>query len=383
MVEAIAPYAALLLVVLLVAGPLPRTTPALAGEVAEPAHPTNPTVAPRPRTAADRRLAAYGLAVVTAVLVLFSGLRYQVGTDFGLNTRRFFVAGHYTLAEAFSISNQEEAFTWLTRMIGNLGGPQTFFFLMAAVTVPLTVLALVGIGDRPGWTLFLYVTLGAYFASFNLVRQALAIALVAFAWRHLDRRRAWCVAAMVAASLIHVTAAPVSLVMLASRRLRPSRRLLAVTAAGSLFVWVAGSAGVIRSEWFAFMNPNWARFDALWEQAGAGTLMELVAVLAVLALTLPWARRAPGPWPARSWSMLLFAAPGLALGSVNSQAPRIALYFLLFAVPLLSLWLSSRRRTTTAAVVTVVVSVGYLLFMLLSGRHSLLPYQLYFFREVA
>ena len=370
------PYGLLLVVVLLVAGPLPRTAPALAGEV-------RPAPTRRWGDPAERRLASFGLAAITAVLVLFSGLRYQVGTDFALNTRRFAIAVDFTLAEAQQIANQEGAFTWLTRMTGHLGGPQTFFFLMALVTVPLTILALVGIGDRPGWTLFLYVTLGAYFASFNLVRQALAIALVAVAWRYLDRRRAWCVAAMVAAALIHVTAAPVSLLALLGRRLRPSRRLLGLTAAGSVAVWVAGSAGLIRSEWFAFMNANWARFDALWDQAGVGTLLELVGVLGLLAVTLPWARTAPGPWAARSWSMLLFAAPALALGSVNSQAPRIALYFLLFAVPLLSLWLSARKRPTTAAAVTVVVCVGYLLFMLLSGRHSLLPYHLYFLREAA
>lgn len=363
MVEAVLPYAALLVVVVLVTGPLPRTSTGTGTALG-----------------AERRLAAYALAGATAVLVAFAGLRYQVGTDFALNTRRFFVAGHYTLAEAFSIANQEQAFTWLTRLLGQVGGPQTFFFVMALVTVTVTVWSLTGIGDRPGWTLFFYLTLGSYFAAFNLVRQSLAIALIVFAWRHLDRRKVACAVAIGCAALIHITAAPVAGVLWLSRRLRPSRRLLAVTAAGSLLVWVAGSTGLIRSEWFAFMNPNWARFDHLWERAGAGSLMELVAVLVLLAVTLPWVRESANRWAARSWTMLLFAPPGLALGALNNQAPRIAIYFLTFAVPLCALWLSARRRTT-AAVVTAAIAVGYLALMLLSGRHSLLPYQFFFFRE--
>ncbi|WP_353050814.1 EpsG family protein, partial [Duncaniella freteri] len=103
------------------------------------------------------------------VLVLFSGLRYDVGMDY-LSYKTWFLSGR-----GFS----EQGFILLTRIFRSLGptiGFNFFVFIIAAVTLYGAYRFIYKYSSAPLLSLFIFFCFGQYFIStLNLIRQELVI----------------------------------------------------------------------------------------------------------------------------------------------------------------------------------------------------------------
>lgn len=108
------------------------------------------------------------------VLVAVLALREGVGTDYYDVYVR-----NYNIIAAGGASRFEPGFTLLIKTLSFLGFDyHALFFVCAALTVGLVYFAIYTQTNKPLWGLFIFMTGGLFFATTNMVRQAIAIAIL-------------------------------------------------------------------------------------------------------------------------------------------------------------------------------------------------------------
>ncbi len=117
-------------------------------------------------------------------LVLVSGLRYRVGTDFQTYALMYKLAGNYgSIWEIFGFGAKKAAvdpgFTaliWLMNFITK--DPQIMYFTVAVVTCSFILKGLVEFGRPFELSVFLFLGTYHYYASFNGIRQYMVAAVL-------------------------------------------------------------------------------------------------------------------------------------------------------------------------------------------------------------
>lgn len=137
-----------------------------------------------------------------AIPILISELRYDVGTDFDT-----YVA-MYDSIEGFSTSNVELLFLVISKMAMFLGNIQYMFAIYSALTIIFVYKSLEYNKNKYSLSLTFFLYLFLHFAiSLNIIRQALAVAIVFFSYRYLVEKNFnkfifW----ILIASISHITA---------------------------------------------------------------------------------------------------------------------------------------------------------------------------------
>lgn len=141
------------------------------------------------------------------VLILISGLRYKVGTDYDNYLDYYIVYSVLDFQSIVSYAN-ELLFILVIKIAYLFQEPQIMFAIIAFLTVYITYRAILTQKEKISITLVfaLYVFL-YYMYSLNIIRQALAIAIVLYSykyiWQH-DLKRF--VLSIIIATLFHTTA---------------------------------------------------------------------------------------------------------------------------------------------------------------------------------
>lgn len=144
--------------------------------------------------------------LLSAILILVSGLRYFVGTDYGAYYR--WNISEWSTVWHNIISYKEGGFSFLiklTRTIWNDG--QSVIFVSAAITVGLYCWTIYKYSPIYLISILLYLFMGEWQGSFNGVRQYMAAAIV-FAGHHfiLDKKLWQYCAVVFIAGMFHTTA---------------------------------------------------------------------------------------------------------------------------------------------------------------------------------
>lgn len=116
------------------------------------------------------------LVLIITILSLFSGLRYGVGTDY------------HTYVNIFdkifidqSAKDSEPLFYYLTATIRIFTDNSQVFFIVTSIIINLfIVLVLYKKSIYFTFSIFLYLSMGFYFVSFNILRQYMAIAIALY-----------------------------------------------------------------------------------------------------------------------------------------------------------------------------------------------------------
>lgn len=122
--------------------------------------------------------------LATISLVLVSGLRWNVGTDYGNYIDMYQVNADKSFVEV--ISQLEPLFMlsmWLTSRNGFF--PQQMFFLSALITTSLMVFSIRKYSPVFIFSMFLYITEMSYYSQFNGIRQCMAGAIMMFGFKFL------------------------------------------------------------------------------------------------------------------------------------------------------------------------------------------------------
>lgn len=142
-------------------------------------------------------------AVAWIVLIAVAGLRYQVGKDY----IQYSINYSYYLTRAVEFINQPALtlVAWIARFLHN--DYATWFFLMAIITSVPVAYVVKKESIAVGFSTILFLLLGCWHTSFNIVKQSAAASIIFMGYRSLVDRKFWkWTLFCFIASLFHVTA---------------------------------------------------------------------------------------------------------------------------------------------------------------------------------
>lgn len=119
--------------------------------------------------------------LTSAPYILVAAFRYKVGTDYLAYTRLF-----HSIANGQSVST-ETLFVYLNKIVFRFHGSE---YTLLAITAIITLLLIFNeiVRDSPSvvFSAFLFFAMSYYFESLNIVRQAIACAIVLFSIRYIE-----------------------------------------------------------------------------------------------------------------------------------------------------------------------------------------------------
>lgn len=317
-------------------------------------------------------------AVLALVLITFSGARWHVGTDFNAYRSLYLKLPNLDLWTALSVSPYESGFTTLSWIIKNASQTNStlpFFMVCAAFTVVPVMISLKLSSPSFGLSMALYVLLGFFAMSMNIVRQGIAMALLMLAFSLLPRRRFAAVSVAALAVSMHLTAVLVIAIYLASRRLslRAPTALVAWTgfvAVGFTILRFTDLHGILSR----YGGPKYATYLAS-EGAGFGTMLRaaLFLVVALVGLHLATQRANAPDRLQETATMVLIGSALVASGVVVTEVARLGDYLVLFAVLVVPMSLTLIRQRALATYAVAVVGIAYFA-MVLIAYYGLIPY---------
>lgn len=141
--------------------------------------------------------------LMTAILAIVAGLRYNVGTDY-----YNYYSSYAFFKEAPLALNDEPAIKLIARIAARIyDDPGTMLFLAAVVTVVMITITIFKNSDLYWLSIMLYIFLGVWHGCFNGVRQYLAAAVLFAGHGFIKDRKfvLWCATVFIA-TMCHVTA---------------------------------------------------------------------------------------------------------------------------------------------------------------------------------
>lgn len=139
--------------------------------------------------------------------ILISSLRYYVGTDYDNYLNLYNTTKNYSFLQIFK-EGEEILFLIIIKIASLFDNYQVVFAIMAFLTVFIMYATLLNYKEKLslGFLFFLYLFM-SFASSFNLVKQALAVVIVAYSYKFIfERNFKKFVLAIIIASLFHVSA---------------------------------------------------------------------------------------------------------------------------------------------------------------------------------
>ena len=151
----------------------------------------------------NNKIKKFSFIMCILILILIAGLRYQVGRDYSAYASGFYDYAHTPI----SILNQPGIV--IVARIANLIYPDyaTWFFIMSMLTVLTAFIVIKKYSVDIPSSIMLYVFLGCWHFSFNLVKQCAASGILLLGFSFLSKRKLakWVIICIIASSF-HVTA---------------------------------------------------------------------------------------------------------------------------------------------------------------------------------
>ncbi|MCW2132874.1 EpsG family protein [Arthrobacter sp. VKM Ac-2550] len=310
---------------------------------------------------------------IIAVMVTFSAVRYEVGTDYGMYARRFQELSTVDWSGQLAASPQEIGYTALSLFLrGFTDNPSIIFWVTSALTVIPVYAAIKKQSLNPTMSLLLYVLLAFFVAPFNIIRQGIAISLSFYASTFLDRNKTAFVIINAIAATFHTSAILVAVIQLLARNAKPTKKkalilgVVALVAAGGISQWSFLST---------FLNSLNERYDTYLGAAavGLGSYLVIVTRVALLAYAMRLGR---SQHYQRYGMYVLIGIMFLIAGTQSEAVNRMELYFGIFLILLIPNQLAGRRDAGLHKV-GLCIAGGIYLAMYLSNWGHLTPYQTY------
>lgn len=310
--------------------------------------------------------------LVILTLALFAAFRGGAGTDTE-NYYYFFrdLDPHWQWFPQIQESPFEPGFTLLGLSLKTIS-PETawFFFVMAAVSVGAVYATLRRRSKSLQLAVFLYLSLGFYFAQFNTSRQSLAVSLCFYAGT-LKRRKVIGILIFLVAVLIHYSAIVFVGICVATTWFdRSSKQTLTISLILAVIVVIATSIPRVQ-QLIGGVSDNYSEYLAeTSSRAGLGYIAIMLLYLAAVVVLILGRQLHLEPWPTSAVMVgLLF----LSLGVTSVVLGRLADYFLIFVLlvfPNAIVRFTNRIMFVAAA---VLVGAAYM-YLSLNSYGDLIPY---------
>lgn len=219
----------------------------------------SPSLTSRLRGKGNRTIGFIGVAISFSILFLVAALRYGIGTDYF-----FRYVPLFERIQKGDIAGQEMGFVLLNRAVGLFTDDYQAIFVAASfLTIALFYRFFLRMSTNPALSVFIFAFGGFYLEGFNLVQQALAIALlvntIEFALR--KKHLAFVIVTLLAASfhssaLVWFVVWPLMWIRVA----RPTRIAIALTMIGAVLIvpqTLSHLAGQLAPDYSWYLQSNY------------------------------------------------------------------------------------------------------------------------------
>lgn len=325
--------------------------------------------------------ASFGVVNILAtatVLVLFSGLRLGVGTDYPMYARFFEMVDSDSYPNSLNTIPQEAGFVGLMFLVRRTSEQTWVFFTICAVLTVLPVLWAVRRSRvDPVLAVFSYVFLTYYTTSLNAVRQSIAVSFVLLAdtYRSKGEWVRFLLCSVIAVGF-HYSAIIAIVVQLGMSRISISMKAAVVV----LLLGAPTITFLLDQDWMRGLviavNARYGTYLDEADAAGTGTvLMALIRVVLIFVLIAMMRRLDDVERGEHRWlSFALVSAVVLLLGSVAMEIARLEPYFGIFLVVLIPSLLTRLKHRNTATFLFAFVALVYF-GIHTSAYNGLLPYE--------
>ncbi|MEL4320078.1 EpsG family protein [Leifsonia sp. YIM 134122] len=318
----------------------------------------------------------FGDVVIVAILVTFSALRFNVGTDYPIYLQFFRqIDPASDWAAQIAASPQEAGYTVLSLSIASLSdSPFAIFWATSFLTVvPIYAVLRRQSTDLP-FALVLYILFAFFLGPFNTIRQGIAVSLLFWANSWYGRSKIVFAILSALAVLFHVSALVALALMLISKNWRPRLAPVLVSVAVMIALGTAALALPALLDVLSTLNSRYETYaDDLGQAGGVGVFLLLAMRLALLVVAF----RLPFPEGTVRW--LAFVCVGtafLALGTQSVVVARMDQYFGIFLLLLLPNQLSATKNPVPAKLALIVLGAAHLI-LYVTNYAGLLPYETY------
>lgn len=138
------------------------------------------------------------------IMLLMSGLRYYVGTDYANYNYIFNNINNMTLKE----SNIEIGYYFLNKVIRFFSENEASIFITVSfIILYLVFLTIMRDSNKPELSLFLFISMYFYSSSFNMMRQYISISIIFYATRYIiEKNFSKYLKFVILASMFHISA---------------------------------------------------------------------------------------------------------------------------------------------------------------------------------
>jgi hypothetical protein len=314
--------------------------------------------------------------LIVIVLICFSALRFEVGSDFPMYSRTYESLLPNDWGLQIQLSQQEIGYTALSLWLRTLSdSPHLIFWATSLITVVPVYATIKKKSADPFLSVLLYILLAFFVSPFNIVRQGIAVALNFWASTFLDKNKKAFVVINAVAACFHTSVIVVALVQLIIHKWKPSKKkfLLVIVAA------IVAAAGLHSFTFLAdLLNKLNGRYDAYIDknavEAGLGTYLVIGVTIALLIYAYSLGRiRENGTY----FMLVLVGAALLIVGTQAIAISRMQLYFGIFVILLIPNQMHSNKRSVLEKFVLIAAAAVYF-GVYLTYYGGLLPYQTYF-----
>lgn len=328
------------------------------------------------------RLKPRNFFIVLSFLPMFlvSALRYRVGVDYMSYTYIF-----DNINQGLP-SHTEGGYEYLNRLVGfYTADAQWVYAVVAFLSIAMVVWGVFRYSPNPAYSLFLFVTMGYLFSSFNILRQYIAIALIFASLRLIREKKFWPFCAVVLiAMLFHKTAIiMIPLYFLLRLRLKQSY-MLVLSAIGLCCIPLRG---VLTDLLVNTFYPQYAGTSLIQPLS----LFEVCYYALVFGLLILLCLRYKEKFFRDDYNLILFNCVFysflvyLCLSFVP-EINRIAVYIEFFVILLVPRLFAVEENPKVRRLYYAITVIFFLAFFFVSvgvmGRYNVLPYQTIFSRGV-
>lgn len=141
-------------------------------------------------------------SLMFVMLFIISAIRKHVGTDYGV-----YLNVYSSIQDRiYDGEGMEIGYFYLNKITKDLiGGEYTIFIVTSLIIMLLVYLTIKNFSVDPLLSTLLFMCIGTYIGSFNIIRQSIAIALILYSYKYCETKIIWIIPILVA-SLFHTTA---------------------------------------------------------------------------------------------------------------------------------------------------------------------------------
>ena len=322
--------------------------------------------------------------LAVGVLVIFSAIRYEVGSDYGTYSSLYAALDPSRWRQQLTSSPQGVGYTGMSLIIKALWGPSTgaLFWITSILTVVPIYVVIKRRSQRPTLSLLLYIFLAFYIDPFNIIREGIAASLTFFASNYINTSKRNFLLLNGLAAIIHKTAIVAATIQIVFRRTRPSMRLLIVLAlAGALGAVVLLHSAAIASL-VSTLNPRYGPYLRYSTQTKVGAYILTISRVVLILYALNLRRRgASNSETDRDLTYGIVGVMFLVLGTQAIIVARMEMYFglyLILAIPNLLANREARLREhdVESALIRILLSAAGILYLsiYLNNYGGLIPY---------